>query len=191
MLDSIYIYSFHRFPTIDSCFHSSIYPPVHRSVRLSLSLPCVLSFFRSSLSFVLPFTHLLSFVHVFFRSFVRPCFRYSARSFARSFVPSLVPLLVRSFVLSQFICSFALSIVRSVVYLFITFVFSAGERSRQSPGSNENKHQTQGRSTDNRHCSNAHWKNRRTISPRNRTCLLHVLKLHFYNVASFTFHSVK
>lgn len=150
---------------------SFVCSPVH---SFTLIRSCVLSFVRSSV---------LSLLRSFFRSFI--C------SFARSFVPSLVPLLVRSFVLSQFICSFALSIVRSVVYLFITFVFSAGERSRQSPGSNENKHQTQGRSTDNRHCSNAHWKIRRTISPRNRTCLLHVLKLHFYNVASFTFHSVK
>lgn len=123
MLDSIYIYSFHRFPTIDSCFHSSIYPPVHRSVRLSFSLPCVLSFFRSSLSFVLPFTHLLSFVHVFFRSFVRPCFRYSARSFARSFAPSLVHLFLRSFpclfVRSSFLSSFVRSPFRSFVRLFI------------------------------------------------------------------------
>jgi len=183
MLDGIHNYLFHHFSTIDSCFHSLIHPPAaHLNFYpwAYLAFFHFLSFFCSfdlnSPSFVLPFAYLLSFVH--FRSFVR----YSARFFVRSFVP------FARFPAFSSICSFVLWIARSVVYLFITFVFPAATRSRQSPGSNKNKHQAQGRSTNNRRCSNTHWRIRRSILPRNWTCLLHVLKLHFKKIASFTFH---
>lgn len=68
---------------------------------------------------------------------------------------------------------------------------SVAERISQSPGSNENQHQTQGRPTDNRRCSNVHRRIRETISPGNWTCVFYVLKQHLYHLVFSKFLSAK
>ena len=129
------------------------------STRPPICLPILGLFLRS-----------FFFFRLFSRSLVYSPVHSSVRSL-RNFATSFVHFLLRSFaclLVRSFLHLFVRPFDRSsawVAYLFITFVFSAAERSRQSPGSNENKHQTEGSSTDNRRCSNAHRRIRRTISP--------------------------